>query len=179
VPRPFAALVVLLVCGICLPAGAQTPDKSLLMVARAPPIRLDGRLDDAAWATADSIADFRQREPAEGAPATERTVVKVVRDDDALYVAVRADDRNASEIRATQLRRDADLGSDDTVTLLIDSFHDHRTGFVFQTNPNGAMWDAQINGLDNTNTNWNGIWEVATRRDSSGWTAEFRIPFRT
>ena len=142
-------------------------------------MRLDGRLDEAAWSGADSIVDLRQREPREGAPASERTVVKVLRDADALYVAVRAYDGSAGALRATQLRRDADLGSDDNVTLLIDSFHDRRTAFVFATNPNGAMWDAQLNGLENLNPDWNGIWDVATSRDSLGWTAEFRIPFRT
>src|SRR5581483_11467129 len=82
-------------------------------------------------------------------------------------------------IRASQLRRDADLSSDDNVQILIDSFHDRRGGFLFQTNPNGAQWDAQITNLDNVNQDWNGIWDVKTTRDSAGWTAVFRIPFRT
>ncbi|HET7564387.1 MAG TPA: DUF5916 domain-containing protein, partial [Gemmatimonadaceae bacterium] len=141
--------------------------------------RLDGRLDEPFWATADSITDFRQREPLEGASASERTVVKVVRDGEALYIGVRAYDRDVAGIRATQLRRDADLSSDDNITLLIDGFHDHRSGFLFRTNANGAMWDAQLAGLDDENENWNGIWDIATSRDSTGWTAEFRIPFRT
>lgn len=143
------------------------------------PVRLDGHLDEAAWVTADSIVDFRQREPVEGAPASERTVVKIVRDGDALIIGVRAFDGNAAGARASQLRRDADLSVDDNVRLLIDSFHDRRSGFVFATNPSGAMWDAQIAGLESIDENWNGIWNVAVSRDSLGWTAEFRIPFRT
>jgi hypothetical protein len=141
--------------------------------------RLDGVLSGIMWSAADSIADFRQREPIEGAPATERTVVKVVRDADALYVAVHAYDRDPRAIRASQLRRDADLSSDDNITLLIDSFHDRRSAFLFQTNPNGAMWDAQFSGVDVLNADWNGIWDVAVRRDSTGWIAEFRVPFQT
>jgi hypothetical protein len=136
-------------------------------------------VDYAAWSTADSIVGFRQRDPAEGAVPSERTVVKVLRDHDALYIAVRAWDRDASAIRATQLRRDADLSADDNVTILIDSFHDRRGGWLFQTNPNGARWDAQITEGDNVNQDWNGIWTVTTSRDSTGWTAVFRIPFRT
>src|SRR5579862_6891634 len=131
------------------------------------------------WATADSTSDLRQRDPAEGAPASERTVVKVLRDHDALYVRIRAWDSDAAHIRAIQLRRDADLSSDDNVTILIDSFHDRRGGFLFQTNPNGAQWDAQITEGDNVNQDWNGIWTVTTVRDSAGWTAIFRVPFRT
>jgi Domain of unknown function (DUF5916)/Carbohydrate family 9 binding domain-like len=140
---------------------------------------LDGRLLEAVWSSADSITEFRQREPLEGAPASERTVVKVVRDADALYVAVHAYDRSPNAIRATQLRRDADLSADDNITVLIDSFHDRRSAFVFQTNPNGAMWDGQFSGVDNLNENWNGIWDVAVSRDSTGWVAEFSIPFQT
>ncbi len=143
------------------------------------PVPVGALLSERLWDSADSIVDFRQREPAEGVPASERTVVKVARDANALYIAVRAFDLRPAETRATQLRRDADMSSDDNVTVLIDSFHDRRSAFVFQTNPNGAMWDAQFSGVDNLNPNWNGIWEIAVSRDSSGWAAVFRIPFST
>ncbi len=142
-------------------------------------VQLDGRLDEPFWEMADSITDFRQREPEEGAPSTERTLVKLARDQDALYVGVRAFDADVDGIRATQLRRDADLEVDDYVMLLLDSFHDRRSGFVFRTNPNGAMWDAQFTRILDANENWDGIWDVAVARDASGWSAEFRIPFRT
>jgi hypothetical protein len=143
------------------------------------PIRLDAGFSERVWEAVDSIVDFRQREPLEGAPATERTVVKLVRDADRLYVAVRAYDSNIRNVRSAQLRRDADLSSDDNVTILIDSYRDRRGAFLFRTNPNGAMWDAQLTGFDKVNDNWNGIWEVVTRRDSVSWSAEFAIPLRT
>lgn len=154
-------------------------DSTIVAATTTAEIRLDGLLDDSVWGAADSIYIFRQREPKSGAPASERTVVRVARDQDALYIAVRAYDRRPTAIRATQLRRDADLGSDDNVTILIDSFHDHRSGFLFRTNPYGAMWDSQISGSGDDNDDWNGIWDVATSSDGGGWTAEFRIPFRT
>jgi hypothetical protein len=163
-----------------LQGNAHPAARGALRVGRRSGVlRLGAKLTDSFWQAADSITDFRQREPLEGAPASERTVVKVLRDDEALYVAVHAYDREPSAIRASQLRRDADLSSDDNVTLLIDSFHDKRSAFLFQTNPNGAMWDAQFSGVDVLNENWNGIWDVAVSRDSTGWIAEFRIPFRT
>ena len=140
-------------------------------------VMLDGTGDEPFWATTDSIDDLRQREPREGAPATERTIVKVAYDGDALYVLVRCSDSDVRGVRASQLRRDADLSSDDNVQLLIDSFHDRRSAFLFGTNPNGAMWDAQFSGVDDLNENWNGVWEVITARNPAGWTAEFRIPF--
>src|SRR6266702_919972 len=144
-----ANLVLLVALALPQPARPQT----LRVHAASGRVRLDGRLDEPDWARADSLADFRQREPVVGAPASERTVVKA--------------------------RRDADLSSDDNIQLLIDSFHDRRGAFVFGTNPNGARWDAQLSDLDNLNEDWNGIWDVAVWRAPGGWTAEFRIPFRT
>src|SRR2546425_5242747 len=116
-------------------------------------VTLDGRLDGPFWAAADSINNFRQREPLEGSPATERTVVKMAHDADALYIVVRCYDSNMRSVRASQLRRDADLSSDDNVQLLIDSYNDRRSAFVFGTNMNGAMWDAQFSGVDDLNEN--------------------------
>ena len=144
--RAFLTLALLAPVGIAAQQGgeANAPGEAahLRVVTATVPISLDGRLDGIAWASADSIADFRQREPSAGAPASERTVIKVLRDAGALYVAVRAYDSDMRRVRATELRRDADLSSDDNVVLLIDSFHDRRGAFVFGTNPNGAMWDA-------------------------------------
>ena len=154
-------------------SGAAT----LRAVATQIAMTVDGRLDEPVWAVADSIDDLRQREPHEGSPATERTVIKVVHDEEALYVVVRCYDSNMRGVRASQLRRDADLSSDDHVLLLIDSFDDRRSAFVFGTNPNGALWDAQFAGVDDVNKDWNGVWDVAVSRDNAGWTAEFRIPF--
>ena len=156
--------------------GRRTSSATIRATLIRAPVTLDGRLDEPFWAAADSIDDFRQREPLEGSPTTERTVVRVAHDADALYIVVRCYDSNMRSVRASQLRRDADLSSDDNVRLLIDSFDDRRSAFVFGTNPNGAMWDAQFSGVDDLNESWNGIWDVAVSRDSAGWTAEFRIP---
>lgn len=159
----------------------RVADADSLRVGRAAggAIRLDGRLDEPEWRLADSIVTFRQREPAEGSPATEATVVRVVEAPDGLYIGVEALDREPARIRATQLRRDADLTVDDNVTLMIDSFRDQRGAFVFRTNPNGARWDEQLTGFEDANSDWNGIWSVGVSRGTDGWTAEFFIPFRT
>src|SRR5438876_10672439 len=156
--------------------GRRTSSATIRATLIRAPVTLDGRLDEPFWAAADSIDGFRQREPLEGSPATERTVVKVAHDADAVYIVVRCYDSNMRSLRASQLRRDADLSSDDNVQLLIDSFDDRRSAFVLGTNPNGAMWDAQFSGVDDLNDNWNGVWEVAVSRDGEGWTAEFRVP---
>src|SRR5437879_3667854 len=156
--------------------GRRTSSATIRATLIRAPVTLDGRLDEPFWAAADSIDDFRQREPLEASSATERTVVRVAHDAGALYIVVRCDDSNMRGVRASQLRRDADLSTDDNIRLLIDSFDDRRSAFVFGTNPNGAMWDAQFSGVDDLNENWNGVWDVAVSRDRTGWTAEFRIP---
>lgn len=168
----------------CRHAGATCANMrrgadAVAVTASPTPIPLDAALADGIWSSADSITDFRQREPVQGAPATERTVTKVARDADALYVAVHAYGDARSMLHARQLRRDADLSSDDNITILIDSFHDRRSAFEFRTNPLGAMWDAQLSGWETENVDWDGIWQVVVARDANGWTALFRIPFRT
>jgi hypothetical protein len=183
-PLRSVAVALVIVQFVAMHAHAQRPDS-------APPrpqvtarlmhgtIELDGHLDDPAWADADSIPGLLQREPREGEPGSERTVVKVLRDATSLWVGIRAYDRDPKAIVATQYRRDADLDVDDNVAFTIDSYDEQRTAFVFATNPNAMMFDAQISGVDNENISWNGIWYVAASRDSLGWSAEFRIPFRT
>src|SRR5437899_1730139 len=185
VMRTFLVLALLLPVRMAAQQGAEarTTNASkggalLRVVTATVPIPMNGRAEGPAWAGADSITDFRQREPMAGAPASERTVVKVLRDAAALYITVRAYDGDIRHVRASELRRDAELPSDDNVQLLIDSFHDCRGAFLFGTNPNGAMWDAQLVGIDNLNQDWNGIWAVVVTRDSAGWTGVFRIPFR-
>jgi hypothetical protein len=81
-----------------------------------------------------------------------------------MYIVVRCDDSDIGGVRASQLRGDADLSSDDNVQLLIDSFDVRRSAFVFATNPNGALWDAQFSGVDELNESWSGIWDVAVSR---------------
>ena len=178
--RGLSTIGALLLVAPAVCAAQSSATSATYRVTRVPEgVRLDGRLGAPAWLAADSITDLRQREPLEGAPATERTVIKVIRDAAYLYIGIRAYDRDMSALRASQLRRDADLSSDDNLTILIDSYRDRRGAFLFRTNPNGAMWDAQLVGLENVNENWNGIWQVATDRDSVSWTAEFAIPIRT
>lgn len=161
------------------PLMRRAPDAQYRVHRTAEVIHVDARLAESVWRVADSIVEFQQREPLESAPASERTVVKIVRAGGQLFIAVRAYDREMAGVRGTQLRRDADLSSDDNITILIDSYRDRRGAFLFRTNPNGAMWDAQLTGFDNVNENWNGIWDVVTARDSVSWIAEFAIPLTT
>ncbi len=159
---------------------AQMPDaRDALVTHTTARLRLDGIPDEPAWRTADSISDFTQKEPAEGRPATERTVVRLLATPDGLWVGLWAYDAVPAAIRHTALRRDSALESDDAFTLLLDPLRDHRTGFLFTVNPNGAMTDAQVIDFETTNPDWNGVWDARACITPVGWTAELFIPWQT
>jgi len=163
----------------------------VLTPAEAMTMRLDGALTEAFWICADSVSEFRQREPLEGQPATERTVVRLAYDAHALYVGVMAYDDEPEAVVARVLQRDRIMqkeffggglkfAGDDAVALLIDPFHDHRNAVVFATNPNGAEFEALLTDEGKeVNVDWRGVWRVAAMRTRLGWSAEFRIPWRT
>jgi hypothetical protein len=146
-------------------------------------IRIDGSLDDEAWALARPITDFRQQDPLEGAEPTEPTEIRVLYDSRALYIGAMFYDSDPSGILAHQLARNAGLGTDDRFMWILDTFQDGRTGYFFEINPAGLMGDGIIGGGGGggggLNKAWDGIWEVRTRIRDDGWSAEIRIPFST
>ncbi len=138
------------------------------------PIRVDGRLDEAAWQRAAPATGFRQYDPAEGEPPTEPTEVRVLIDGNAVYIGARLFDSRPDAIRATLARRDQSVDSD-IFEVFIDGYHDHLTAARFRVNPAGAIRDALI-GANGEDTSWDPVWDYATQIDSLGWTAELRIP---
>lgn len=142
-------------------------------------IRLDGTLDEPDWALADSITDFRQKEPTEGGSPSERTVVRLLATPRGLAVGWWLYDRDPAGIVRTQLRRDAPLRSDDYVSLVIDGLRDRRSAFYFRTNSNGALWDGEHVTIEDGNEEWDGVWDARTRITAEGWTAEMLIPWAT
>jgi hypothetical protein len=143
-------------------------------------IRVDGRLDEPDWGQAQAIGPLAQREPLEGREATESTDVRILFDEQALYIGIVCRESHPRELVSTQLTRDADLDVDDRVTVVLDPFFDHRNGFFFQVNPSGARSDGQIsNNAQTLARDWDGIWDAAVTRTSDGWTAELSIPFKT
>jgi hypothetical protein len=144
------------------------------------PVKLDGRLDDAAWAQAQPMGALTQSEPDEGAPPTEPTEVRILYDESHLYFGIRCFDREPGGIAATKMGRDAELGGDDHVLVVLDTFADRRNGFFFGVTPRGARAEGQIaNNSESLNFDWDGIWNAAARVDAEGWTAEIAIPFKT
>ncbi len=145
--------------------------------SRLAPPKIDGRLDDPAWQHAQSVADFTQRDPEEGEAGTEKTEVKILYDDQNLYLGFFCYDSEPDKIVAREMRTDADLQGDDYIRILIDTYLDRRNAFYFETNPLGARRDAQISDEGKVvNTDWNCVWEVESQITEQGWTAEIRIP---
>ena len=143
-------------------------------------IHVDGRLDEPDWGQAPAIGPLTQREPLEGREATEATDVRILFDAQALYIGIVCRESHLRGLVSTQLTRDADLDVDDSVTIVLDPFFDHRNGFFFQVNPAGARSDGQIsNNAQSLTREWDGIWDAAVTRTSDGWTAELSIPFKT
>jgi hypothetical protein len=142
----------------------------------AEPIRLDGRFDEAAWATAQVATDFVQRGPDVGQPSTERTEVRVLYDAGAVYVAARMFDSQPQRIQAPLARRDEGVQNSEWFNVVFDSYHDRRSGFRFGVNPAGLRRDVYHFNDDGEDASWDAVWEVATTTDSLGWTAEYRIP---
>jgi hypothetical protein len=176
--------------------GAPVKRLTATKVADAPTI--DGLLDERAWHEAAPITDFVQAEPTEGLPASEPTEVRIVYDDDALYVGVMCFDSDPSQIVTTDSRRDSSLNDMDSFQIIFDTYHDRQNGFIFGTNALGMEYDAQVRNEGETqssgppslgrtsggsggglNVNWDGAWTVKSQMTEKGWVAEFRIPLRT
>ena len=143
-------------------------------------ITIDGILNENSWKTADVITDFTQRELNEGEKPTERTEVRLLYNDDNLYVGVWCYDNKPDKIIARGLERDFSYWLDDNFEIILDTYLDKRNGYLFVTNPNGARYDALVTDEGNgINTNWNGIWDVRSTITNEGWFAEIIIPFTT
>jgi Domain of unknown function (DUF5916)/Carbohydrate family 9 binding domain-like len=145
-------------------------------VATAEPPVLDGRDTDPVWRTASPITGFREARPTEDADPKVQTEARVAYDPHNLYIFVRAFDPHPDSIVRLLSRRDIQTNSDQ-INILIDSYHDRRTGYEFVVNPAGVKVDYAIYNDGNEDDAWDAVWDVATQVDSLGWTAEFRIPF--
>jgi hypothetical protein len=171
-----------------LPAQTTPATSASLPVATAASasggITIDGKLDEAAWSKATPITDFHQQQPNEGAAPTQRTEVRILYDERAIYIGARMyESLGAAGIRAPLARRDQLLDSNgnngafnslttDKLIVMLDPYHNHIDNAWFEINPAGVRGD-QFNG----DPSWDPIWQAATRVDSLGWTAEIRIPY--
>jgi hypothetical protein len=183
-------------------AAAQGPPAMVagrLADGAAPPL-IDGRVTDEAWSAVEPYSGFTQQDPIEGAPASERTEVRILLGRNTLYISVIAFDSDPSRIIAAQSRRDAALSNVDSIIIALDTFNDSQNAFVFGTNPLGIQYDGQVasegqtsgvqssaagasgtqrGGISAFNPNWDGDWDVKAQLTERGWEAELAIPLKT
>lgn len=160
---------------------------------------IDGRVTDPIWQTVNPYAEFTQQDPTEGAPASEKTEVRLIVGKDHVYIGVICFDSDPSKIIVSQARRDASLNDTDSVIMVFDTFNDNQNAFVFGTNPLGIEYDGQVaregqtsgigfqggaggtqrGGISAFNPNWDGDWTVRSQVTERGWEAEMAIPLKT
>ena len=177
-PETFTVTVTTAGVSIPIPYAGDTSD--VIHATRiTEPIRLDGILDEPAWRSAVTVTGFTQREPDEGVPATDETEVWFLYDDDTLYIGAICHDSEPEKIIHKELKWDGNIGADDAIAFIIDTYHDRRTGYFISLNPNGAQSDATFEVGKGSNYSWDGIWETSARITNRGWEFEIAIPFKT
>jgi uncharacterized protein DUF5916/cellulose/xylan binding protein with CBM9 domain len=201
---PFIAGVLALASSSLVFAADPPALQATRLPEGLPPLTIDGRVNDEAWQQVEPYTEFTEQDPIEGAPASERTEVRVLYDAVNLYVGVVCLDTEPNKIIVSQAKRDSTLTDTDAVIFVLDTFNDHQNAFVFGTNPLGIEYDGQVSGEGQTsavstppsagsggststtrgginafNPNWDGDWTVKAQTTERGWEAEFVIPFKT
>ena len=180
-PRVIIGVAALMLAhGMSASAQEAGPAPEHVLRARSvgAPIVLDGRIDPDEWGDADVASGFLQYEPRRGSPVSRPTEALLLYDEDTLYVAFRVADELPPTAQLT--RRDADVMSDDSVVVVLDTFHDRQSAYFFGVNPLGTIADGRI--VDDGRTidlTWDAPWSAAVSRDGNDWSAEFAIPLKS
>ena len=151
------------------------PRGTVTAVRVTDPPTLDGRLTEEAWLLAPPATTFTQSDPDEGQPATERTEVRVLFDDEAVYVGARLFDTDAARIVRRMAKRDEDPDAD-RLTVYLDPMHDHQTGMFFRVSASGVQKDAVVFNDTWDDASWDAVWQSAVSADAESWSVEYRIP---
>jgi len=175
-----APAVFLLAALFPLVAASQIQDRPVLRAGVLPDgFRLTGAVDDPAWRDADAIGNLTTTEPTEGAVPVGRTIVKVLANSEHIVFGIVCEDPAPGEIVSFSKARDSAFRGEDSIRIVLDTFMDGRSGYVFAVNPEAARFDALITGGERENSNWDTIWEAKTSRHAMGWSAEIKIPLKS
>jgi len=157
---------------------AQTTKKqnSAVRITVAP--QIDGKLDDEAWKNVVPAADFVQLRPYNGKEATQKSVVKFIYDDVALYIGAMLYDTAPDSILTYLSRRD-EIGASDYFGVYLDPFNDGQTAYGFFVNAAGVQTDmrASDNSDMGEDSNWDAVWHSEVRVNDKGWAVEIKIPY--
>ena len=181
--KALITLIGLTLAGACLnPVWSQeshsNSDKVLHAVRAREAIQIDGVLNDTSWALVSPDGAFVQRDPNQDQAPTESTTVQVLYDDEALYFGITLYDSQPNRIEKRLNRRDRPWDGD-RVSVNIDPYHDHRTGYFFVVNAAGVEGDGLLFNDGNEDADWDGVWDSAVKITDRGWVAEIKIPYHT
>jgi len=178
----LGSLLFLAVCASR--AAAEDMPKAEALVRSDVSIVLDGRLNEPAWREAN-VLKLVQQSPKPGQPTPYETEVRVIVTGDRIYFGFECKDPKPRSIAVHTMRRDETMGqdgqtkTDDTVSIVLDTYGDRRTGYFFQINAAGTRTDGLISNPESASLDWDGIWDARTARTADGWSAEIVIPSRT
>ncbi len=170
-------LAVLAAVGVTHGAGAAI--QTITPRETTGPIRVDGRLAEPDWSRAAVISNLTQQSPDPGGRTPYRTEVRLLVDNDTIYIGIRNFDPDPDRIVVRTLTRDSSFRGDDQVVVVFDTFLDQRSGFFFRVNAAGARQDGLVSGPNQWSLDWDGIWTARTRRTDQGWTVEMAIPAKS
>ncbi len=177
--RMMGCLVAVALAMTALEVEAQERDATAVRVSTAP--RIDGALSDSIWQGIEPVTGFRQRDPVDGAPASERTEVRIAYDDEALYFGFMLYDSEPDLIRRNILQRGGRIDKDDRVVIALDTYFDRRNGYIFELGALGTQDDALFSdeSLTLDEWSWDGVFTSETSVTDEGWILEVAIPFAT
>lgn len=158
---------------------AARPTVAAVRIAATEAPTIDGDLSDTAWAKAAVLTEFRQRQPNAGELPTQRTVVRIMFDENNLYVGVYSYDTNPEQIIVRSMARDSEVFTGDNIGFTLDPGQTRRNAYNFQIGSSGGRLDALRLNNNEELSQWDTIWEARTRQVPDGWIAEVAIPFRS
>jgi hypothetical protein len=158
----------------------QTGQTTVRAVRLDSELRLDGHLDEAVYQTLRPITDFIQTEPLERAPATEKTELWILFDDDNVFVSARIWESQPDRMVVNEMRHDGpNMMQNESFSFIFDTFYDRRNAFLFIINPIGGRTEGQITNERQYTRDWNTVWDVKVSTFEGGWTLEAAVPFKS
>lgn len=183
--EPLRQVLLTTVISLVLVAGAASgqvsgpPDKRVTAIRTDERPKLDGRLDEPLWRRAAVVDELHEVSPNEFDSPSEETRFYVIYGRDALYIGAELTDSEPDQIVARVMRQGDYSEGEDGLNIILDTFNNGRSGYVFQLTPNGIRGDGLFRNVTDINWDWDAIWEGATHIHDKGWTAEIAIPFKT
>jgi len=182
--KPYRAFLLGLICFATADRTGANDSPTATVHRSSSSITLDGHLDEPAWQDAP-VLRLVQQSPRPGLPTPYETEVRVILTEDSIYFGFRCKDPDPRHISIHTMRRDETMGrdgatkTDDTVSIILDTYGDRRTGYFFQINAAGTRTDGLISDPESSSLDWDGIWDARTAVLPDGWSAEIVIPSRT